>query len=159
YRAERSGRGWRVHPCPRRSSRGSMSSPPPRPPDAVSRSCHAMHAAAPGRAVNVLLLVVFGVVFSPFELGHANNVRNPGSPFALGDEVVFHDQLFANGRHVGDAVGSCVIVDLTPDLPNNCSAVFRVPGGDITSQFSTSPGPAPRPLAVTGGTGIYRNIG
>jgi hypothetical protein len=42
---------------------------------------------------------------------------------------------------------------------NNCSAVFRLPGGDITSQFSTSPNPAPKPLALTGGTGIYRNIG
>jgi hypothetical protein len=103
--------------------------------------------------------LVFRVVFSPFELVQANNVRNPKSPFALGDEVVFHDQLFSHGRHAGDVVGSCVVVDLTPDLPNNCSAVVRLPGGDITSQFSTSPGPTPKPLALTGGTGIYRNIG
>ena len=103
--------------------------------------------------------LVFRVVFSPFELVQANNVRNPSSPFALGDEVVFHDQLFANGQHVGDDVGDCVVVDLTRDLPNNCSSVIRLPGGDITTQFSTSPGPAPKPLALTGGTGIYRNIG
>ena len=114
-------------------------------------------AAAPAAAKSTTL--TFDVVFSPFELVATNNVRNPGSPFALGDEVVFHDQLFANGQHVGDEVGSCVIVDLTPDLPNNCSAVIRVPGGDITAQFATSPGPAPKPLALTGGTGIYRNIG
>src|SRR5215475_4194846 len=81
--------------------------------------------------------LVFRVVFSPFELVQANNVRNPSSPFALGDVVVF----------------------LTRDLPNNCSSVIRLPGGDITTQFSTSPGPAPKPLALTGGTGIYRNIG
>jgi hypothetical protein len=117
----------------------------------------ASQAAGPSPVKSETL--VFKVVFSPFELVQANNVRNPNSPFALGDEVVFHDQLFANGQHVGDVVGSCVVVDLTPDLPNNCSAVFRLPGGDITSQFSTSPGPAPKPLALTGGTGIYRNIG
>ena len=124
---------------------------------AVVSMSAASQAAGPSPVQSQTL--VFKVVFSPFELVQANNVRNPGSPFALGDEVVFHDQLFSHGQHVGDAVGSCVIVDLTPDLPNNCSAVFRLPGGDITSQFSTSPGPAPKPLALTGGTGIYRNIG
>jgi len=46
----------------------------------------------------------------------------------------------------GDDVGSCVVVDLTPELPNNCSAVFRLPGGNITTQFSSSPGPASSPL-------------
>ena len=66
--------------------------------------------------------------------------------YALGDEVVFHDQLFAHGQHAGDDVGDCVIVDLTPELPNNCSAVFRLPGGNITTQFSSSPGPASSPL-------------
>jgi Allene oxide cyclase barrel like domain len=117
----------------------------------------ASQAAGPSPVKSQTL--VFKVVFSPFELVQANNVRNPNSPFALGDEVVFHDQLFAHGQHVGDDVGDCVIVDLTPELPNNCSSVIRLPSGNITTQFSTSPGPAPKPLALTGGTGIYRNIG
>ena len=58
--------------------------------------------------------LTFDVVFSPFSPIAANNQRDPNSPFALGDELVFHDQLFANGKQVGDDVGSCVIAALTP---------------------------------------------
>jgi hypothetical protein len=39
--------------------------------------------------------LTFDVVFSPFSPIAANNVRDPNSDFALGDELVFHDQLFA----------------------------------------------------------------
>jgi hypothetical protein len=56
----------------------------------------------------------FHVVLSPFSPIAANNQRDPSSPFALGDELVFHDQLFANGKQVGDDVGSCVIAATTP---------------------------------------------
>jgi hypothetical protein len=117
----------------------------------------ASQAAEPNTAKSKTL--TFDVVFSPFTLVATNNVRVPNSPFALGDEVVFHDQLFANGKQVGDDLGSCVVVALTPELLNNCSMVIRLPGGDITGQFATTPGPAPKPLALTGGTGIYRNVG
>jgi hypothetical protein len=103
--------------------------------------------------------LVFDVVFSPFTIIAANNVRPPHSPIALGDEDIFHDQLFSRGQHVGDDAGSCVIVSLTPSILANCTAVFRVPGGNITGQFATGPGSAPKPLALTGGTGIYRSIG
>jgi hypothetical protein len=37
----------------------------------------------------------FDVVFSPFSPIAANNVRDPDSPFVLGDELIFHDQFFA----------------------------------------------------------------
>jgi hypothetical protein len=33
-----------------------------------------------------------------------------------------------------------------------------LPRGEITTQFLTSTGPAPKPFAVTGGTGSYRNV-
>jgi hypothetical protein len=36
--------------------------------------------------------LTFDVVFSPFAPIAANNQRDPNSPFALGDEIVFHDQ-------------------------------------------------------------------
>ena len=42
--------------------------------------------------------LTFHVVFSPFTPIAANNERDPNSPFALGDEIVFHDQLYANGK-------------------------------------------------------------
>ena|SRR5947207_7354413 len=104
--------------------------------------------------------LTFDVVFSPLNIVAANNVRNPNSPFALGDEIVEHDQLLAGGHRVGDDVLSCVIVSVPPDATlANCNAVFRLPGGNITAQTVAVPGPAPRELALTGGTGTYRNIG
>jgi hypothetical protein len=101
----------------------------------------------------------FDVVFSPFSLVEANNNRNPDSPFSLGDEVTFHDQLSARGQRAGDEVGSCVIAELTPDVIANCSLVIRLQHGTITGQFASSPGPAPKAIALTGGTGAYRAAG
>jgi hypothetical protein len=81
-------------------------------------------SAAPSKTL------VFDVVFSPFSPIAANNVRPPNSPFALGDELTFHDQLFTRGQHAGDEVGSCVIVSIPPDPTlANCSLVARLPGG------------------------------
>jgi hypothetical protein len=62
--------------------------------------------------------------------------------------------------HAGDDVGSCVIVTIPPAaVLANCTAVFRVPGGNITAQFPAIQGPTPKAIAVSGGTGNYRNIG
>jgi hypothetical protein len=116
----------------------------------------ASQAAVPSAAKSKTL--IFHVVFSPFTLIAANNVRPTNSPVALGDEVIFHDQLFTGARHVGETAGSCVVVAL-PQVLNNCSAVFLIPGGSITAQFATTPGGAPKPIALTGGTGAYRNAG
>lgn len=115
-------------------------------------------ASVPGPAKSQTL--VFKVVFSPFEPVQANNVRIPNSPFALGDEIVAHDQLFSHGQHVGDDALSCVIVAAPPDsLLANCTGIFRLAGGTIAVQTTAIPGPAPKQLAVTGGTGIYGNAG
>jgi hypothetical protein len=112
-------------------------------------------AAGPSAAKSTTL--VFDVVFSPTEFVQANNVRNPESPFALGDELVFHDQLFSGGQHAGDEAGSCVIVDVSPSLAN-CTEGIRLQHGTITAQFLNAPPPT-KQIAVTGGTGTYRNAG
>ena len=115
-------------------------------------------AAGPSPAKSQTL--VFDVVFSPFELVQANNVRDPNSPFSLGDEIVAHDQLFSHGQQVGDDAISFVLVSVPPDpVLANGTGVFRVPGGTIAIQTTATPGPAPKDLAVTGGTGTYRNAG
>jgi hypothetical protein len=101
--------------------------------------------------------LVFDVVFSPPEFVQANNVRNPDSPYSLGDELVFHDQLFSGGRHAGDEGGSCVIIDVSPVLAN-CTEVIRLPGGTITAQFLNAPPPV-KQLAITGGSGVYSAAG
>ena len=100
------------------------------------------------------------MVFSPFSPVAANNTRNPNSPFALGNEIVSHDQLFSRGQHAGDDVFSCVIVSVPPAATlATCTAIFRLPGGNITAQTPAVPGPAPKDLALTGGTGTYRDAG
>jgi hypothetical protein len=117
----------------------------------------ASQAAEPSTAKSKTL--TFDVVFSPFSLVATNNVRDPNSPIALGDEITFHDQLFAEGKQVGDTVGSCVVASVTPETLASCSAVFRLQGGNIAAQFVAIPGPTPKDVALTGGTGSYRNVG
>jgi hypothetical protein len=118
----------------------------------------ASQAAAPNTAKSKTL--TFTVVFSPFSPVAANNARNPHSPFALGDELVSHDQLFARGQHVGDEVFSCVLVSVPPAVTlANCSGVVRLAGGTIAFQTTAVPGPKPKDLALTGGTGTYRTAG
>lgn len=112
-------------------------------------------AAGPSAVKSTTL--VFDVVFSPLEFIQANNVRNPKSPFALGDELVFHDQLFSGGQHAGDEAGSCVIVDVGPSLAS-CTEGIRLQHGTITGQFLNAPPPT-KQIAVTGGTGAYQNAG
>ena len=120
-------------------------------------SVSALAADDPGRDQSMSL--AFDVHFSPQTIVAANNERDPNSPFSVGDEILFRDQLFQDGERVGEEVGSCVLVTLAPDVLANCSAVIRLPDGDITAQFANSPGPDPKPLALTGGTGAYRSIG
>jgi hypothetical protein len=120
---------------------------------AATTGSQAAEAAAKPRTLT------FDVVFSPFQLIEANNQRDPGSPIALGDEIVFHDQLFAKGERVGDEVGSCVVAALDPEIIANCSGVVRLAGGTIAFQFANVPGPDPKTLAVTGGSGRYRTVG
>jgi hypothetical protein len=52
-----------------------------------------------------------------------------------------------------------VIASITPELLANCTLVIRLPGGNITGQFVAIQGPTPKQLALTGGTGTYRNVG
>jgi hypothetical protein len=101
----------------------------------------------------------FDVRFSPQALIATANERDPDSPLSLGDANVFHDQLLVDEERVGDQTGSCVITALAPQILANCSLVVRLPDGEITGQFATSPGPDPKPLALTGGTGAYRDVG
>jgi hypothetical protein len=120
---------------------------------AASTGSQAAEAAARPRTLT------FDVVFSPFELVEANNHRPSASPIALGDEIVFHDQLSAKGKPAGDEVGSCVVAAVDPEIIANCSGVIRLPGGNIAFQFPNVPGPDPKALAVTGGTGSFRTAG
>ena len=95
------------------------------------------------------------VHFSPFSPIHLNPHPDPKTGFGSGDEITFHDLLFSHGSQAGDEGGSCVIVD-SSQLLANCTEVIRLQQGTITAQFLNAPPPR-KQLAVTGGTGIYRN--
>ncbi len=97
------------------------------------------------------------VHFSPFSALHLNPHPDPKTGFGFGDEITFHDLLYSHGRQAGDEGGSCVIVDGS-QLLANCTEVIRLQKGTITAQFLNAPPPR-KQLAVTGGTGIYRNAG
>jgi hypothetical protein len=78
---------------------------------------------------------------------------NPGPD--VGDIVVLDDQLLADGRTIGRDGGSCVFTNVS--LPEAaCVITFKLPRGTITAQWLNQPPPR-KVLAVTGGTGLYRN--
>jgi hypothetical protein len=52
-----------------------------------------------------------------------------------------------------------VVAAVAPAVLANCSGVIRLPGGTVAFQFANVPGPDPKALAVTGGTGTYRSAG
>ncbi len=113
-----------------------------------------MASQAAGASPAMSKTLVFHVAFSPFELAQTNNVRNPNGPYSLGDELLFHDQLFSDGKHVGD----CLIVNVSTTVLANCTQVIRLPGGTITTQLLNGP-PPHKQLAITGGSGVYDTAG
>jgi hypothetical protein len=97
----------------------------------------------------------FGVAFSPF-----NFVDIGERGISPGDEITAHDRLF-NRRDIPSRVQVghdgvvCTVTNPHP-VETICEVIFRVPGGTITGEFFSRPGPAPKHGAVTGGTGLYR---
>jgi hypothetical protein len=77
---------------------------------------------------------------------------------SVGDLRTFYDVLYdRSGKRVGYGGGVCAVESLDPPV-FSCTVTFWLPGGEIATQFLTTPGPAPKPLAVTGGTGTYRGV-
>ena len=75
-------------------------------------------------------------------------------------EQRLRDELAAAGVRViftDLPAGSCTIANLDPVVAA-CAVTSQLPGGQIATQFLTTPGPAPKIVAVTGGTGSYRNV-
>lgn len=85
--------------------------------------------------------------------------------FGPGDQFVFADDLFRDGKKVGQDGGSCTVVRLDAAAPTvNCAATLSLPKGQVTVQglvtFAGEPeDPEPFVVAITGGTGAYRTAG
>jgi hypothetical protein len=76
---------------------------------------------------------------------------------SVGDERTFYDVLFdRSGMRSGYEGGVCAVESMNPPV-FSCSITFSLAGGQIATQLLTSPGPAPKPFAITGGSGSYRN--
>lgn len=84
--------------------------------------------------------------------------------FGLGDRFVFTDEAFRGGRRVGSAHGECTVVQIDDeDVSSQCLVTVVLPKGQLMSQgvvtFSESDETPEFTLAVTGGTGRYKEAG
>ncbi|MFD8077930.1 hypothetical protein ACFV3E_35360 [Streptomyces sp. NPDC059718] len=82
-----------------------------------------------------------------------------GRGMSLGDEAIGFSDFFQNGRKVGTGGFVCTVVSLQRSL-RQCESTLRLTQGDITLQgfapFIVS-FPTRFTLAITGGTGAYRD--
>jgi hypothetical protein len=95
---------------------------------------------------------------------HADADIDLGAPgFSVGNEEVFRDLLYSHGRLIGRVAGVGQIVALTKTrLTAQVVSTVSLPGGTVTTQFAFTEVLADGPpktlhLAITGGTGRYRN--
>jgi hypothetical protein len=112
-------------------------------------------AAISVEITHLQFLVKFIGQDTTIDLG-SDDLGAPGP--SQGDEMVLRDLVFTpdGSKQVGYDGGSCVFFDVAKP-EENCTVTFSLPGGDIMTQFLNSPQPA-KTFAVTGGTGIYRNM-
>jgi hypothetical protein len=107
--------------------------------------------------VRTLRLVARTVATADLDLG--------ATGLSLGDRFVFTEDLYQQGRRVGQDNGECTITRITGTGANarvtsQCLVTATLPGGQLTVQgaatFTETGAPAPFTLAVTGGTGDYQ---
>lgn len=83
------------------------------------------------------------------------------SGFGAGDRIVLSHDLSRDGEDVGKSAIECVFVRADAETSTaNCLASFELPGGQITAQglVTFSQAADPFTVAVTGGTGRYRDV-
>lgn len=78
--------------------------------------------------------------------------------FGVGDQFVFSDKLFHEGRQVGVDGGACTITNVDGQTATaNCLDSLRLPKGQITVQglVTFAEDDMALAVAITGGTGAY----
>ncbi|MGW4393471.1 allene oxide cyclase barrel-like domain-containing protein [Streptomyces sp. NPDC004685] len=78
---------------------------------------------------------------------------------SLGDQLVIAEDLYENGKKVGDHAVVCTYVHIGPDSLQ-CLGTFALPQGQITGQALLHlPSHAAVDVAITGGSGTYNGVG
>ncbi|MEU6881470.1 hypothetical protein [Streptomyces sp. NPDC046712] len=109
------------------------------------------HAGTPktGR-VEVLELKVQNDQYTAADLG-------PAGP-SLGDMDVYSGTAIKDGHNVGRGGGSCQVIHVKgEELTSQCLITMEVEQGSLTMQSLWTKGAASLDMAITGGTGAYRN--
>jgi hypothetical protein len=77
-----------------------------------------------------------------------------------GDQMVFADDVFRDGKKVGTAGVSCTAVRVIPSaIQYHCLASVRLPRGQLSGQLLAWTSQQTLTYAITGGTGAYRDAG
>ncbi|MFF4368214.1 hypothetical protein [Streptomyces sp. NPDC001594] len=77
---------------------------------------------------------------------------------SLGDQDVYSGTVLKGGREAGRGAGSCQVVRVDgADVTTQCVLTLELERGSVTLQAMWTKGPEPLDMAVTGGTGAYRN--
>ncbi|MFD8422260.1 hypothetical protein [Streptomyces sp. NPDC059466] len=87
----------------------------------------------------------------------SENVDAGKKGLSPGDEIVIAEDLYRDGKKIGDHTVVCTYV-LTEPGELQCLGTFALPQGQITSQALLHlPATAAVDIAITGGTGDYRS--
>jgi len=88
---------------------------------------------------------------------HQGFVDHGAAGFSTDDQFVFSNDLYRDGKKVGEDGGTCSVTRIADDGATtlHCLGTNSLPGGQISVQGLAAPG-EPFELAITGGTGRYR---
>jgi hypothetical protein len=80
--------------------------------------------------------------------------------FSQGDQMIFTDDVFRDGKKVGTAGGACTAVRVTASaILYHCQSSVRLPKGQLSGQLLGWTSQQTLTYAITGGTGAYRDAG
>jgi hypothetical protein len=103
-----------------------------------------------GDQVEVLELKVENDQYAALDLNRAGA--------SVGDMDVFSGNAIRDGRKVGRGGGSCQVVHVDGEnVTMQCLITMQLPQGSVTMQSLWARGATPLDMAITGGTGAYRN--
>ena len=88
---------------------------------------------------------------------YENNDLEPKGP-SLGDTYVYSGTATKDGRNVGSGGGTCQIIHIEgKDITTQCVLTMELERGSLTMQSLWTTGTTPLDMAITGGTGDFKD--